>query len=75
MQITARRDHRPQLMWGLLTTKPIDPPPSSGRPTSAQLKADIDSGRTGDKVGVFDPASRRSAPMMRRRAARLLPPR
>jgi hypothetical protein len=37
------------------TIKPVDPPPSSGRPTSAQLKADIDSGRTGDKVGVFDP--------------------
>ena len=37
------------------TTEPIDPPPPSDQPTSAMLKADIDSGRTGDKVGVFDP--------------------
>jgi hypothetical protein len=37
------------------TIKPIDPPPESGRPTVAQLKAEIDSGRTGDKVEVFDP--------------------
>src|SRR5215208_5712518 len=35
---------------------PIDPPPASGRPTAAQLQGDIASGRTGDKVGVFDPA-------------------
>src|SRR5215204_6667022 len=38
------------------SARPIDPPPASGRPTAAQLKGDIDSGRTGDKVGVFDPA-------------------
>ena len=38
------------------SAKPIDPPPASGRPTTAQLKGDIASGRTGDKVGVFDPA-------------------
>lgn len=37
------------------TIKPIDPPPASDRPTVAQLKADIDSGRTGDKVEGFDP--------------------
>ncbi|RVU18177.1 hypothetical protein [Methylobacterium oryzihabitans] len=37
------------------TIEPIDTPPDGGRPTSAQLKADIDSGRTGDKVPVFDP--------------------
>jgi hypothetical protein len=37
------------------TIQPIDPPPLSNQPTSAMLKADIDSGRTGDKVGVFDP--------------------
>jgi hypothetical protein len=37
------------------TIKPIDPPPASEHPTTAQLKADIDSGRTGDKVEVFDP--------------------
>ncbi|ACL56193.1 hypothetical protein [Methylobacterium nodulans] len=38
------------------TIKPIDPPPAPGADsTSAQLKADIDSGRTGDKTEVFDP--------------------
>ena len=30
-------------------------PPDSGDSTSAQLKADINSGATGDKVGAFDP--------------------
>ena len=35
---------------------PADPPPDSDAPTTAQLKGDIDSGRTGDKVPVFDPA-------------------
>src|SRR3954452_22640370 len=38
------------------SAKPIDPPPASGRPTTAQLKGDIDSGRPGHKGGVFDPA-------------------
>src|SRR4051794_17458662 len=37
------------------TIKPINPPPPSDQPTSAMLKAEIDSGRTDDKVGVFDP--------------------
>src|SRR3982750_2586384 len=37
------------------TVKPVDPPPPSDHPTPPMLKADIDSGRTGDKVGVFDP--------------------
>ena len=37
------------------TIEPIDAPPDSSNPTTAQLKADIDSGRTGDKVGVYDP--------------------
>lgn len=37
------------------TIRPMDAPPDSGAPTTAQLKADIDSGRTGDKIGVFDP--------------------
>jgi hypothetical protein len=37
------------------TVKPVDPPPPSDQPTAAMLKADIDSGRTGDKVGVLDP--------------------
>jgi hypothetical protein len=33
---------------------PCDPPPDSDTPTSAQLKADIDSGRTADKVPHMD---------------------
>ena len=37
------------------TIRPMDAPPDSDTPTTAQLKADIDSGRTGDKVEVFDP--------------------
>jgi hypothetical protein len=37
------------------TIRPIDTPPDSNEPTTAQLKADIDSGATGDKVEVFDP--------------------
>ena len=38
------------------TIKPMDAPPESDKPTTAQLKADIDSGATGDKNEVFDPA-------------------
>jgi hypothetical protein len=34
---------------------PLDKPPDNSRPTSAQLKADINSGSTGDKVEGFDP--------------------
>lgn len=30
-------------------------PPYSDRPTTAMLKADIDSGATGDKVAAYDP--------------------
>jgi hypothetical protein len=37
------------------TIKPVDPPPPLDQPTSAMLKADIDSGRTGDKIGELDP--------------------
>ena len=37
------------------TVKPIDAPPDSDTPTTAMLKADIDSGATGDKTEVFDP--------------------
>ena len=37
------------------TIKRMDAPPDSADPTTAQLKGDIDSGRTGDKVGVYDP--------------------
>lgn len=37
------------------TIKSIDAPPRSENPTTAQLKADIDSGATGDKNAVFDP--------------------
>ena len=37
------------------TIQPIDPPPASANPTTAMLKADIDSGCTGDKIGELDP--------------------
>ncbi len=37
------------------TIEPIDQPPASDNPTMAMLKADIDSGATGDKTEVFDP--------------------
>ena len=37
------------------TIRPMDAPPDSRSPTTAQLKADIDSGRTGDKIAFFDP--------------------
>lgn len=37
------------------TIEPIETPPASPDPTLAQLKADIDSGATGDKTPVFDP--------------------
>ena len=37
------------------TIDPMAPPPDSARPTTAMLKADVDSGRTGDKNPVFDP--------------------
>lgn len=33
---------------------PADPPPDSDAPTSAQLKGDIDSGRTADKTPHMD---------------------
>ncbi|POR41578.1 hypothetical protein [Methylobacterium sp. V23] len=33
----------------------VETPPESERPTTAMLKADIDSGRTGDKVAHYDP--------------------
>ncbi len=37
------------------TVKPVDAPPRSAAPTSAQLKGDIDSGCTGDKNPALDP--------------------
>jgi hypothetical protein len=37
------------------TVEPMQTPPESASPTSAMLKGDIDSGRTGDKMAVFDP--------------------
>lgn len=37
------------------TVDPIEAPPPSAEPTTAQLKAEIDSGRTGDKVSAYDP--------------------
>jgi hypothetical protein len=33
----------------------MDAPPDAARPTTAMLKGDVDSGRTGDKNPVFDP--------------------
>ena len=33
----------------------VPEPPFSDRPTTAMLKADIDSGATGDKVAAYDP--------------------
>jgi hypothetical protein len=38
------------------TVRPMAPPPFTPRPTASQLQADIDSGRTGDKNELFDPA-------------------
>jgi hypothetical protein len=38
------------------TARPASPPPASAAPTTAQLKGDINSGHTGDKNPVFDPA-------------------
>lgn len=32
----------------------VETPPDSRRPTTAMLKADIDSGRTGDKISHYD---------------------
>jgi hypothetical protein len=37
------------------TIDPIDQPQDSDSPTDAMLKADFDSGATGDKTEVFDP--------------------
>lgn len=37
------------------TIEPMDAPPLTEGSTTAQLKGDIDSGRTGDKTQVFDP--------------------
>ena len=37
------------------TVNEMERPPDSDRPTVMQLKGDINSGATGDKVGVFDP--------------------
>src|SRR4051794_40573755 len=37
------------------TTEPVTAPPLSARPTTAQLKGDIESGATGDKNPVRDP--------------------
>ena len=33
----------------------VETPPDSRAPTTAMLKADIDSGRTGDKIAHYDP--------------------
>ena len=34
-----------------------EPRPTGSDPTAAQLKGDIDAGRTGDKIAGFDPAA------------------
>jgi hypothetical protein len=49
--MTGDRDTEPTR-----TREPMDPAPDSRHPTTAMLKADIDSGETGEKIGVFDPA-------------------
>ena len=54
------------------TIKPIDPPPASDQPTTAMLKGDIDSGRTGDKVRYSIRASRLWVRTMRQLAGHLL---
>lgn len=46
----------PSEMPPIPTVAPVEPPPDDARPTAAQLAADIDSGRTGDKNPVRDPA-------------------
>src|SRR4051812_1776827 len=38
------------------TVQPVETPPLSERPNPAQLSGDIQSGRTGDKNPVLDPA-------------------
>lgn len=47
------------LFWPETSAPPgnrmVSKPPASDRPTTAQLKADIDSGSTGDKVRASDP--------------------
>ena len=37
------------------TIQPMEAPPDAARPTTAMLKGDVDSGRTGDKNPIFDP--------------------
>ena len=37
------------------TIEPVDAPPMNAGSTTAQLKGDIDSGRTGDKNDMLDP--------------------
>src|SRR5918994_271884 len=37
------------------SAEPMASPPDAADPTTAMLKADIDSGRTGDKNPVYDP--------------------
>ena len=53
------------------TIRPMDAPPDSSSPTTAQLKADIDSGRTGDKIAFSTLGFHRSEPTTRPPAPRL----
>jgi hypothetical protein len=48
--VTTDRDTAPTR-----TIQPMEAPPDAARPTTAMLKGDVDSGRTGDKNPVFDP--------------------
>ena len=52
------RSHSEELPPTHTARPPVDPPAPAdeGRPTTAQLSADIDSGRTGDKNPALDPS-------------------
>jgi len=53
--MSTRSDHHHADIPPTRTIKPMDAPPQNEGSTTAQLKGDIDSGRTGDKTQVFDP--------------------
>lgn len=51
-------DDRPRRMDPTeLEPRPLPAPPPDGQSTSAQLRRDVESGATGDKVPVLDPAA------------------
>ncbi|EIM27143.1 hypothetical protein MicloDRAFT_00036970 [Microvirga lotononidis] len=53
--MSTRSDHHHADIPPTRTVEPMDAPPLTEGSTTAQLKGDIDSGRTGDKTQVFDP--------------------